>query len=187
MYILMRSNERRGVPRRAAPLDLERPLYYGTEGKIDQAKWWSLCAPGSWRFVSYTCQERRGPGENSSSLKDMGTNVLANGVLRHFFNLTAKRCSESANRVLISKQALGEIIETMSWWYLKNRKCVEDTLLRWTSESREAVRVESSFSLNCIQGGGTFPQMRTVFETGADFDPLASEKLQEREKSPELE
>ena len=42
----------------------------------------------------------------------IGTNVLANEVVRHFSNLTAKECWESAKRVLRVKRALGGIIET---------------------------------------------------------------------------
>ena len=41
----------------------------------------------------------------------MGTNVLANEVVRHFSNLTAKGCWESAKRVLRAKYALGGIID----------------------------------------------------------------------------
>ena len=37
----------------------------------------------------------------------MGTNVLANEVVRHFPNLTAKECWESAKRVLRALNALG--------------------------------------------------------------------------------
>ena len=37
----------------------------------------------------------------------MGTNVLANEVVRHFSNLTAKECWESAKRVLRATHALG--------------------------------------------------------------------------------
>ena len=37
----------------------------------------------------------------------MGTNVLANEVVRHFSNLTAKGCSESEKRMLRAKHALG--------------------------------------------------------------------------------
>ena len=38
----------------------------------------------------------------------MGTNVLANEVVRQFSNLTTKECWESAKRVLRAKHALGE-------------------------------------------------------------------------------
>ena len=43
-------------------------------------------------------------------LEVIGTNVLANEVVRHFSNLTAKECWESAKRVLRAKHALGGII-----------------------------------------------------------------------------
>ena len=44
-------------------------------------------------------------------LEVIGTNVLANEVVRHFSNLTAKECWESAKRVLRAKHALGGIID----------------------------------------------------------------------------
>ena len=44
-------------------------------------------------------------------LEVMGTNVLANEVVRHFSNLTANECWESAKRVLRSKHALGGITD----------------------------------------------------------------------------
>ena len=40
-------------------------------------------------------------------LEVMWTNVLAKEVVRHFSNLTAKECWESAKRVLRAKLALG--------------------------------------------------------------------------------
>ena len=40
----------------------------------------------------------------------MGTNVFANEVVGHFFNLTAEECWESAKRVLRAKHALGELL-----------------------------------------------------------------------------
>ena len=39
------------------------------------------------------------------------TNVLANEVVRHFTNLTAKECWESAKRVLRGKHALEGITD----------------------------------------------------------------------------
>ena len=41
----------------------------------------------------------------------MGTNVLANEVVRQFSNLTAKENWESSNRVLRAKHALGGITD----------------------------------------------------------------------------
>ena len=46
-------------------------------------------------------------GREFQFLEVMGTNVLANEVVRHFFNLTAKECWESAKRVLRAKHAWG--------------------------------------------------------------------------------
>ena len=50
-----------------------------------------------------------GGREEFQFLEVIGTNVLANEVVRHFSNLTAKECWESAKRVLRSKHALGGI------------------------------------------------------------------------------
>ena len=44
-------------------------------------------------------------------LEVIGTNVLANEVVRHFSNLTAKECWESAKLVLRAKHALGGITD----------------------------------------------------------------------------
>ena len=52
-----------------------------------------------------------GPGREFQFLEVMGTNVLANEVVRHFSNLTAKECWELAKRVLRAKHALGGIID----------------------------------------------------------------------------
>ena len=41
----------------------------------------------------------------------IGTNVFANEVVRHFSNLTAKECWESAKRVLRTKHALERITD----------------------------------------------------------------------------
>ena len=46
-----------------------------------------------------------GGGEGYEFLEVIGTNVLANEVVRHFSNLTAKECWESAKRVLRVKRA----------------------------------------------------------------------------------
>ena len=48
-----------------------------------------------------------GAGREFQFLDVMGTNVLANEVVRYFSNLTAKECWESAKRVLRAKHALG--------------------------------------------------------------------------------
>ena len=48
-------------------------------------------------------------GREFQFLEVIGTNVLANEVVRHFSNLTAKECWESAKRVLRAKHALGGI------------------------------------------------------------------------------
>ena len=44
----------------------------------------------------------------------MGTNVLANEVARHFFNLTGKEYWESAKRVPRAKHALGGITDFLT-------------------------------------------------------------------------
>ena len=50
-------------------------------------------------------------GREFQFLEVIGTNVLANEVVRHLSNLTAKECWESAKRVLRAKHALGGIID----------------------------------------------------------------------------
>ena len=50
-------------------------------------------------------------GREFQFLEVIDTNVLANEVVRHFSNLTAKECWESAKRVVRVKHALGEIID----------------------------------------------------------------------------
>ena len=52
-----------------------------------------------------------GGREEFQFLEVIGTNELANEVVRHFSNLTAKECWESAKRVLRAKHALGGIID----------------------------------------------------------------------------
>ena len=50
-------------------------------------------------------------GREFQFLDVIGTNVLVNEVVRHFSNLTANECWESAKRVLRVKHALGGIID----------------------------------------------------------------------------
>ena len=50
-------------------------------------------------------------GKEFQFLEVMGTNVLANEVIRHFSNLTAKECWESAKRVLRAQHALAGITD----------------------------------------------------------------------------
>ena len=50
-------------------------------------------------------------GREFRFLEVMGTNVLANEVVRHISNLAAKECWESAKRVLRAKHALGGITD----------------------------------------------------------------------------
>ena len=54
---------------------------------------------------------KNGGREEFQFLEVIGTNVLANEVIRHFSNLTTKECWESAERVLRAKHALGGIID----------------------------------------------------------------------------
>ena len=53
-------------------------------------------------------------GREFQFLEVMGTNVLVNEVVRHFSNLTAKKCWESAKRVLRVKRALGGELLTLT-------------------------------------------------------------------------
>ena len=50
-------------------------------------------------------------GREFQFLEVIGTNVLANEVVRDCSNLSAKECWESAKRVLRVKHALGGIID----------------------------------------------------------------------------
>ena len=57
-------------------------------------------------------------GKEFQFLEVIGTHVLANEVVRHFSNLTAKECWESAKRALPAKHALGGIIDFNSSGHL---------------------------------------------------------------------
>ena len=50
-------------------------------------------------------------GREFQCLEVIGTSVLAKEVVRHFSNLTAEECWESAKRALRVKRALGGIID----------------------------------------------------------------------------
>ena len=76
-------------------MDLERPLYYRREGEIDQAKVWKrgcLCT----RILKVESVGKRKARREFLILEVMKTNVLANEVVRYFFNLTVNGCWESA-------------------------------------------------------------------------------------------
>ena len=60
-------------------------------------------------------------GREFQFLEVIGTNVLANEVVRHFSNLTAKEFWESAKRVLRTKHALGGII--FSFFDMSEKYC----------------------------------------------------------------
>ena len=77
-----------------------------------------------------------GAGREFQFLEVIGTNVLANEVVRHFFNLTAKECWESAKRLLRANHALGGIIDFNSSEHLPSN---------WVN----SVRLVLSISLNC--------------------------------------
>ena len=53
-------------------------------------------------------------GREFQFLEVIRTNVLANEVVRHLSNLTAKECWESAKRVLRAKHALGGKLLTLT-------------------------------------------------------------------------
>ena len=53
-------------------------------------------------------------GREFQFLEVIGTNVLANEVVGHFSNLTAKECWESAKRVLLAKHDFGGITDINS-------------------------------------------------------------------------
>ena len=77
----------------AAPMYLERSLHYQREGKVNQVRGWIFVYPG---FVGLKIISARKDGCRGEFqfLEVIGANVLANEVVRHFSNLTAKECWE---------------------------------------------------------------------------------------------
>ena len=94
-------------------MDLERPLYYRRGGKVDQVSGWRRrCL-----FAQFECLKIISAGKDGFQfLEVMGTNVLANEVVRHFSNLTTKECWELGKRVLLVKHASGGITDFNSNW-----------------------------------------------------------------------
>ena len=90
-------------------------------------------------------------GREFQFLEVLGRNVLTNEVVRQFSNLTAKECWESAKRMLRTNHALGGITDLRSSehlpWSIYKKKESAETFLRWASESRESVRVDSSIRI----------------------------------------
>ena len=60
----------------------------------------------------------------------MGTNLLTNEVVRHFSNLTANECWESAKRVLRAKHALGGITDFNSLLRTEAKVRIYKTMIR---------------------------------------------------------
>ena len=60
-------------------------------------------------------------GREFQFLEVIGTNVLANEVVRHFSNLTLKESWESAKRVLRVKHALGGITDFILLYYIYHK------------------------------------------------------------------
>ena len=73
-------------------------------------------------------------GREFQFLEVIGTNVLANEVVRHFSNLTAKECWESAKRVLRTKYALGGITDFNS--------CLEYCSNLWRGTSKLSLAIQ---------------------------------------------
>ena len=116
----MKSNARRGAPewcsspyasRKILAL-LKRRGSWSSE-RVERRR--CVCEHGFWRFEDCKCSERwREAGREFQFLEIIGTNVLANEVVRHFSNLTAKECWESAKRVPSAKHALGGELLTLT-------------------------------------------------------------------------
>ena len=88
----------------AASMSFKRSLHYRREGGINQEKG-CLCN-GVLKVIS---DGKNGGRREFQFLEVMRTNLLANDVVRHFPNLTAKGCWKSAQSVLSAKHALGLI------------------------------------------------------------------------------
>ena len=97
-----------------------------TEEKGKLIKWEGggvgVCAPEFWRFEDYKCW-KNGGWERVPVPWSHETNVLANEMIWHFSNLTAKERWESAKRVLRARHALRRITdfnssEHLPWKYL---------------------------------------------------------------------
>ena len=113
-FFSMKSNARRGAPewcsfyvsRKILAL-LKRRESWSSE-RVEGV---GVCEPEFWRFEDCKCSKRCRQGGSFQFLEVIGTNVLANEVVRHVSNLTAKECLESAKRVLRAKHALARIID----------------------------------------------------------------------------
>ena len=88
---------------------LERSLHYRIEENVDQVKGWR-CTLVLKVWKLYVLRKIEA-GREFQFFEVMGTNVLANEVVRHFSNLTARECWESAKRMLRAKHALAEITD----------------------------------------------------------------------------
>lgn len=112
-------------------------------------------------------------------LEIIETNVLRIEVVLNFFNLTTKGCWESDNCVLRAMQSFGGDFWFDTYYVGIFKKERAETLLRWTSKSRESVRV--LYYLNCIQKGKRevanvnikhrFEEM-LYFDTSAEFHSI---------------
>ena len=81
-------------------MDLERPLHYRREGNVDQERGWRrscLCTRilKVWRLL---VKGKKRANREFQFVEVMGITVLANEVVRHFSNFTAKECWELAKR-----------------------------------------------------------------------------------------
>ena len=90
-------------------MDLERLLNYRREGEIDQAKGRKCLCPWVLKALKLQVPGMTEAGREFQLLEIIGAKILANEVVSHFSNLTTKGVWESANRVLLEKQALGRI------------------------------------------------------------------------------
>ena len=71
---------------------LERSLRYRREGKVDQVRGWRpgcLCTLEGFEGLKIKVLRKMEAGREFQFFEVIGTNVLANEVVRHFSNLTA--------------------------------------------------------------------------------------------------
>ena len=85
-----------------------------------------------------------GAGREFQFLEVMGTNVLAKEVVRHFSNLTAKECWESAKRVLRARHTLWEELLTLTH---QRAPAVIVSIVKGKGRDISSVRAESSINL----------------------------------------
>ena len=128
-------------------------------------------------------------GSEFQFLEVMGTNVLANEVVRHISNLTEKDVGDWRNACYTQSMLIRA--PTMIGFIKKGKRRDMRQRVEGVGKGRIVNQPDGPF-LNCIQGGkrifrGSSPQIKAVFRTGTDLGLVEGEKMQGREKSLEPE